>query len=151
SPCSGLTAPAAYIRRTLLKILACACAGPEHAQCAARPFRVPASYITSSSYCQIASWSDACSGRLVVRSLHDYVRLVAVAVVLTAAAYALGTYGWPTPDRTVEFSVVVLAAVLTSGLATAPAFAEDRGLMAPYFIADLGALLFLGGNAALLA
>ena len=101
------------------------------------------------SYSDFSLWSDDCSGHPVVRSIQDYVRLAVVATALTGAAYVLGTNGWPQPDRTVEFSAVILAAVLISALATAPPFAEDRGLMAPYFAVDLGALLFLGGNAAL--
>src|SRR5262245_45241693 len=97
-------------------------------------------------------WCAACSNRqVVVRSLHAYIRLIVVAVVLAGSAFLLGTYGWPQADRTVAFAAVVLAAVLTSAFAAAPAVAEDRGLMAPHFVVDFAALLFLGGNSALIA
>ncbi|HJZ78661.1 MAG TPA: EAL domain-containing protein [Vicinamibacterales bacterium] len=86
-----------------------------------------------------------------VRSIHAYIRLAVVAVVFTGSAVLLGTYGWPQGDRTIEFAAVVLTVILTSALATAPLFAEDRGLAAPHFVVDFATLLFLGGNAALIA
>jgi diguanylate cyclase (GGDEF)-like protein/PAS domain S-box-containing protein len=71
-------------------------------------------------------------------------------VVVTAAAIVLAsTTGWPQSDRAIEFSVLVLAAMLISAFAIRPVTAEDRGMMTPSFVADFSALLMFGGGAAL--
>ena len=77
-------------------------------------------------------------------------RLVVFAAVVTGAAVLLGLTGWPQPDRVLEFSGVILAAMLVSAVALVPSTAEDRGMMPPSFVIDFSALLLFGGSAALL-
>ena len=78
-----------------------------------------------------------------------YVRFVVFAGVVTGAAVLLGLTGWPQSDRVLEFSGVILAAILTSSVALLPSTAEDRGMMPPSFVIDFSALLLFGGSAAL--
>ena len=82
-------------------------------------------------------------------TLSKFLRLVVFAAVLIGAAVLLGSIGWPQPDRTREFSGVILAAILTSAFAMPRSTAGDRGMMMPSFVVDFTALLLLGGNAAL--
>jgi diguanylate cyclase (GGDEF)-like protein/PAS domain S-box-containing protein len=82
-------------------------------------------------------------------TLSKFLRLAVFAAVLIGAAVLLGSIGWPRPDRTREFSGVILAAILTSAFAIPRSTAEDRGMMTPSFVVEFGALLLLGGNAAL--
>jgi len=85
----------------------------------------------------------------VVRSISEYLRLFVIAAALTGLGLFLGMHGWPLEDRAAEFAALILLGVLTSALATAPALAEDRGMMGPSFLVDFAALLLLGANAAL--
>jgi diguanylate cyclase (GGDEF)-like protein/PAS domain S-box-containing protein len=52
-------------------------------------------------------------------------------------------------DRSAELAAVVLVAIATSFFTRRSSLADDRGVMPPHFIVDFGALLYLGGNAAL--
>jgi PAS domain S-box-containing protein len=56
---------------------------------------------------------------------------------------------WPQPDGILEFSGLILAAVLTSALAQQPA-TKNWATMAPSFVIELASLLMLGPNAAML-
>jgi diguanylate cyclase (GGDEF)-like protein/PAS domain S-box-containing protein len=76
-------------------------------------------------------------------------RLVVFAAAVTGGAVLLGVTGWVQPDRVLEFSGVILAAILTSAAAILPSKAEDRGMMPPSFVIDFSALLFFGGREAL--
>jgi diguanylate cyclase (GGDEF)-like protein/PAS domain S-box-containing protein len=76
-------------------------------------------------------------------------RLVVFAVVATGAAALLALTGWPQPDRVLEFPGVILAAILTSFVATPPSTADDRGMMPPSFVIDFSVLLLFGASAAL--
>jgi diguanylate cyclase (GGDEF)-like protein/PAS domain S-box-containing protein len=84
-----------------------------------------------------------------MRTLPQYVRLAVCAAVLTTTGILLGLSGWPQADRTAEFAGLIVAAILTAGLAIRPAAAEDRGVMTPSFVVDFSALLLFGGAAAL--
>ena len=55
--------------------------------------------------------------------------------------------GWPQPDRTLEFSGLILAALLTSALAMQHVTAKDWATMPPSFVVDLTTLLLLGPHA----
>jgi diguanylate cyclase (GGDEF)-like protein/PAS domain S-box-containing protein len=79
----------------------------------------------------------------------QYIRLAVLAAVLTGAGILLGMTGWPQPDRIAEFPSALVAAVLVAAFAKRLAAAEDRGAMTPSFVVDFGALLLLGGTAAL--
>jgi diguanylate cyclase (GGDEF)-like protein/PAS domain S-box-containing protein len=84
-----------------------------------------------------------------MRSFPGSSRLAAFAAVAVAGGTLLGWAGWPEPHRTIEFSTLILAAILSSAFAIPPATAEERGRMAPSFVVDFSALLLLGLNAAL--
>jgi diguanylate cyclase (GGDEF)-like protein len=58
--------------------------------------------------------------------------------------------GWPQPDRTFELSGLILAALLTTALATQQLTAKDWANMPPSFVIDFTTLLLLGPQAALL-
>jgi PAS domain S-box-containing protein len=61
----------------------------------------------------------------------------------------LGLNGWPQPERTLEFSGLILAAILASA-AAGPSTAEDRAIMPPSFVIDFTALLLFGPSAAMM-
>ena len=73
--------------------------------------------------------------------------VVAFAAVAIGPAVFLGLAGWPQPDRTFEFSGLILAALLTSALATRHVTARDWSIMPPSFVVDLTTLLLLGPHA----
>jgi diguanylate cyclase (GGDEF)-like protein/PAS domain S-box-containing protein len=79
-------------------------------------------------------------------------RLVVVAFALLAigAAVLLAFAGRPQPDWTLEFSGLLLAAMLTSALAMQQSTAEDWASMPPSFVIDFTALLLLGPHAMML-
>jgi diguanylate cyclase (GGDEF)-like protein/PAS domain S-box-containing protein len=84
-----------------------------------------------------------------MRILHRYAILVVFAATAIAAGLVLGSAGWPTQHRTLEFSGLILAAILTSALAGWPSATEDRAIMLPSFVVDFSVLLLFGVNAAL--
>ena len=61
----------------------------------------------------------------------------------------LGFAGWPQPHRTLEFSGLILAAILTSTLALQLSTARDWATMPPSFVVHFTSLLLLGPNATL--
>src|SRR5882672_3098528 len=76
-------------------------------------------------------------------------------VVVLSAAVAIGAgvllafAGWPPPYRTLEFSGLILAGILTSALATQQPTATDWGTMPLCFVINFTSLLLLGPNAAM--
>ena len=66
------------------------------------------------------------------------------AAVATSGVVLAGFMGWPQPGRVVEFSGLVIAAILTSVLAAQRPAAEDRGLMPLAFIFHFASLLLFG-------
>jgi diguanylate cyclase (GGDEF)-like protein/PAS domain S-box-containing protein len=62
----------------------------------------------------------------------------------------LGLAGWPQPHRTLEFSGLILAAILTSALAMQQPATGDRATMPPSFVIDFTSLLLFGPNATML-
>jgi diguanylate cyclase (GGDEF)-like protein/PAS domain S-box-containing protein len=73
--------------------------------------------------------------------------VLAFALVAIGAGVFLGLAGWPQPDRTLEFSGLILAALLTSALAIQHSTAKDWATMPPSFVIDFTALLLLGPHA----
>jgi diguanylate cyclase (GGDEF)-like protein/PAS domain S-box-containing protein len=70
--------------------------------------------------------------------------LFVFAAIATGAVVLLGFFGWPQPHRTLEFSGLILAAILTSILAVQQPAAEDRGMMPLSFVVDFTSLLIFG-------
>src|SRR5436190_304948 len=81
-------------------------------------------------------------------SRHSVVVLFAAAAI--GAGALLGFAGWPQPQRTLEFSGLILAAILASALATQRSATQDWATMPPSFVIDFTSLLLLGPNAAML-
>jgi diguanylate cyclase (GGDEF)-like protein/PAS domain S-box-containing protein len=73
--------------------------------------------------------------------------VVASAAIAIAASVLLGLTGWPQPGRTLEFSGLILTAVLISALAMEHITAKDWSAMPPSFVVDLTTLLVLGPHA----
>src|SRR3984893_16627519 len=76
--------------------------------------------------------------------------VLAVAIVAIGTGVLLGFAGWPGPDRTLEFSGLILAAILTSALATPQSATPDWATMRPSFVVEFTSLLLLGPNATML-
>jgi diguanylate cyclase (GGDEF)-like protein/PAS domain S-box-containing protein len=75
-------------------------------------------------------------------------RVVATAAALfLGAAVVAGTYGWPQPNRIPELAGIVLAAMLTSALATERHAARQWTTVPPSFLINFTALLLLGPHA----
>ncbi len=74
--------------------------------------------------------------------------LVTFAVIAIAVPAVLGVAGWPQP-RTLEFSGLILAALLTSALAVQQSTAKDWATMPPSFLIEFTALLLIGPHAML--
>jgi diguanylate cyclase (GGDEF)-like protein/PAS domain S-box-containing protein len=74
----------------------------------------------------------------------------AFASIATGAGILLGFQGWPQPDRTLELSGLILAAILTSAFAMRQSTTQDWASMPPSFVIDLTSLLLLGPTATLL-
>ena len=75
--------------------------------------------------------------------------IVFAAIAIGAAAF-LGSAGWPKPERTLEFSCLVAAAILTSVLAMQEPSAKDWATMPPSFVIDFTSLLLLGPSGTML-
>src|SRR5687767_7639731 len=73
--------------------------------------------------------------------------VVAFALIASGAGVFLGLAGWPQPDRTLELSGLILAAMLASALAMQHSTAKDWTTMPPSFVIDFTALLLLGPQA----
>jgi diguanylate cyclase (GGDEF)-like protein/PAS domain S-box-containing protein len=76
--------------------------------------------------------------------------VAAFAAVAIGAGVLLGFLGWPQPHRTLEFSGLILAAVLFSVLARHESTAQDWATMPPSFVIDFTSLLLLGPHATML-
>jgi diguanylate cyclase (GGDEF)-like protein/PAS domain S-box-containing protein len=73
--------------------------------------------------------------------------LVAFALFAIGAGVYFGLSAWPDPLRTLVFSSLILAAMLTSSLAVQHYTAKDWATMPPSFVIDFASLLLLGPNA----
>src|SRR5918996_298148 len=78
-----------------------------------------------------------------MESLPRHSRVLAFAAIAVGAGLALGFAGWPQPDRTLEFSGLILAAILASALVQQSA-TEDGVTMPPSFVIDFTSLLLFG-------
>ena len=67
--------------------------------------------------------------------------------VAIGAGVLLGFAGWPQPHRTLEFSGLILAAILTSALAMQQSTTQDWATMPPSFVIDFTSLLLGAGIA----
>jgi diguanylate cyclase (GGDEF)-like protein/PAS domain S-box-containing protein len=76
--------------------------------------------------------------------------VVAFAATAIGTGVLLGFAGWPQPHRALEFSGLILAAILTSALAMRHSTTEDWAAMPPSFVVDFTTLLLFGPNAAML-
>jgi diguanylate cyclase (GGDEF)-like protein/PAS domain S-box-containing protein len=76
-----------------------------------------------------------------------HARVAAFAVLATGAGALLGFADWPQPHRTLESCGLILAAILTSALATPPSATKSWATMPASFVIDSAALLFLGPHA----
>jgi diguanylate cyclase (GGDEF)-like protein/PAS domain S-box-containing protein len=72
------------------------------------------------------------------------------AAVALGAGVLLGFAGWPQPDRTLELSGLILAAMLTATLTPPRSTMKDWATMPPAFVIDFTTLLLLGPHAATL-
>ena len=75
--------------------------------------------------------------------------VVAIGATAIGAGVFLGFAVWPQPLETLEFSGLILAAILTSALAR-PSTTKDWATMPPAFVIDFTSLLLLGPNATML-
>src|SRR6267142_19519 len=85
-----------------------------------------------------------------MRTLPRYSGVVVFAAIAIGAGVLLGLAGWPQPHRTLEFSGLILAAILTSALASQQSTTKDWATMPPSFVVDFISLLLLGPNATML-
>ena len=76
--------------------------------------------------------------------------VVAFAAIAIGAGVLLGFADWPQPHRTLEFSGLILAAILTSALAMQQSTTQDWATMPPSFVIDFTSLLLLGPHATML-
>jgi diguanylate cyclase (GGDEF)-like protein/PAS domain S-box-containing protein len=67
-----------------------------------------------------------------------------------AAGMLLGLAGWPQPHRALEFSGLILAAILTSAFAMQQSVTEDLATMPLSFVIDFTSFLLFGPNATML-
>src|SRR5258706_3490342 len=107
-------------------------------------------------------WSQHCSanvcaplcrtrrGSRLMRTLPRLSGLIAFAAIAIGTGTLLGFAGWPEPHRTLEFSGLILAAILTAALAMRQSTAQDWATMSPSFVIDFISLLLLGPNATML-
>jgi diguanylate cyclase (GGDEF)-like protein/PAS domain S-box-containing protein len=76
--------------------------------------------------------------------LPRYSGLFVFAAIATTAVVFLGFMGWPQPDLALEFSGLIVVAILTSVLAVQRPVAEDRGMMPLAFVIHFASLLLFG-------
>src|SRR6266550_6780462 len=76
--------------------------------------------------------------------------VIAFAAIAIGAGVFLGFANWPQPPRILEFSGLILAAILTSSLAMRQSTTEDRATMPLSFVIDFTSLLLLGPHATML-
>jgi PAS domain S-box-containing protein len=76
--------------------------------------------------------------------------IAAIAATAIGAGMLLGFADWLPPGRTLDFCVLILAAILTSALANRPAAAEDRATLPASFVIDLTSLLLFGPHPTML-
>jgi len=74
----------------------------------------------------------------------------AFAAIGIGAVLLVGYAGWLQPHQVLEFSGLILAAILTSALALQQSTTEDRGTMPPSFVIDFTSLLLFGPHATML-
>jgi PAS domain-containing protein len=70
--------------------------------------------------------------------------LFVFAAIATAAVVLMGVMGWPQPARALEFSGLIVAAILTAVLAAQRPASEDRGMMPLAFVIHFASLLLFG-------
>src|SRR5688572_18768275 len=85
-----------------------------------------------------------------MRMLRRYSLIVAFAVSAIGTGIFLGLSDWPQPGRTLEFSGLILAAIVTSALAVPRSGREDRATVLPCFVIQFASLLLLGPHATML-
>src|ERR1700681_1977398 len=85
-----------------------------------------------------------------MQTLPRHSAVVAFAATAIGAGALLGLAGWPQPHRALEFSGLIMAAILTSALAIRHSTAEDWATMPPSFVIDFTSLLLFGPNATML-
>jgi diguanylate cyclase (GGDEF)-like protein/PAS domain S-box-containing protein len=76
--------------------------------------------------------------------------LFAFAATATTGVVLLGFLGWPQANRTLEFSGLIVTAILTSVLAVQRPAAEDRGMMPLAFVIHFSTLLLFGPHIAVI-
>jgi diguanylate cyclase (GGDEF)-like protein/PAS domain S-box-containing protein len=76
--------------------------------------------------------------------------VVAFGAIAIGAGVLLGFVYWPQPHRTLEFSGLILAAILTSALAMQQSTTEDWATMPLSFVIDFTSLLLLGPHLTML-
>ena len=75
--------------------------------------------------------------------------ILVFAVIAIGGGVLLGMSGWPQPDRTLEFSGLILAAMLIAALAVQHSSTKNWATVPPSFVIDFTALLLLGPKAAM--
>lgn len=81
-------------------------------------------------------------------SLSRHSRVIVCGATAIAVGLFCGFLNWPQPHRTIEFSTLILAAVLSSGFA--PQSTADGVIMPPAFVFGFATLLLFGPHAATL-
>src|SRR5262245_7566676 len=69
---------------------------------------------------------------------------IGLAAIAVASGLLLGLPGLMQPYRPIEFSGLIVAAIVASGFARRQSLAEDRGTMPPGFAIDFASLLIFG-------
>jgi diguanylate cyclase (GGDEF)-like protein/PAS domain S-box-containing protein len=77
-------------------------------------------------------------------TLPRHTGLFVFAAIATGAVMLMGLSGWPEPHRTLEFSGLIVASILTSVLTVQRPVAEDRGTMPLAFVIHFTSLLLFG-------
>ena len=77
-------------------------------------------------------------------TLPRYSGLFVFAAIATGGVLLLGLSGWPQPDRALEFSGLIVAAILTAVIAVQRPAAEDRGMTPAFFVIHFTSLLLVG-------
>jgi diguanylate cyclase (GGDEF)-like protein/PAS domain S-box-containing protein len=85
-----------------------------------------------------------------MRTPHRRSDVVVFAAIAIGAGVLLGLAGWPQPNRTLEFSGLILTAILISALARQQSIAQDWATTSPSFVIDFISLLLLGPHATML-